>query len=150
VDPDNRLVADELERRWETALQTLQEAEAQFARRPQRPENVIPFAIPQTLRTAFTSLGEALPAMWQQDTLSRAQRKALLRCLIDKVILHRMTRDTIQTRIVWRGGAVSELAVPSTVGTLRDLSRFVEIEAQILTLETQGKSDDEIAQLLTT
>jgi DNA invertase Pin-like site-specific DNA recombinase len=150
VDPDNRLVADELERRWETALQALQEAEAQFDRRPQLPENIIPFAIPQTLRTAFTSLGEALPPMWQQEALSRAQRKALLRCLLDKVVLHRMTRDTIQTRIVWRGGAVSELAVPSTVGTLRDLHGFAEMETQILALETQGKSDEEIAQLLTT
>jgi DNA invertase Pin-like site-specific DNA recombinase len=150
VEPDNRLVADELERRWEAALQTLQEAEAQFDRRPQPPENIMPFAIPQPLRTAFTSLGAALPTLWQRDTLSRAQRKALLRCLIDNVVRHRVTRDTIRTRIVWRGGAVSELAVPSTVGTLRDLSRFAAMEAQILTLETQGKSDEAIAQLLTT
>jgi hypothetical protein len=150
VDPANRLVADELERRWETALQALQEAEAQFDRRPQPPENVIPFAIPQPLRTAFTSLGAALPTLWQQETLSRAQRKALLCCLIDKVVLHRVTRDTIRTRIVWRGGAVSELEVPSAVGTLRDLSWFAAMEAQILTLETQGKADEAIAQLLTT
>jgi hypothetical protein len=66
------------------------------------------------------------------------------------VVLHRVTRDTIRTRIVWRGGAVSELEVPSTVGTLRDLNGFAEMEAQILALETQGKSDEEIAQLLTT
>jgi hypothetical protein len=149
VDPDNRLVADELERRWETALQAWQEAEAQVDRHPQWPDTSMPCAIPQTLRTAFTSLGEAWPPMWQQDTLSRAQRKARLRCLIDKVVLHRMTLDTIQTRMVWRGGAVSELAVPSSVGTLRDLRRFTELEAQLLTRETQGKSDEEMAQLRT-
>jgi Recombinase zinc beta ribbon domain len=150
VDPDNRLVADELERRWETALQALQGAEAQFDRRPQRPENIMPFAIPQTLRTAFTSPGEALPTLWQQEILSRAQRKALLRCLIDKVVLHRLTPETIQARLVWRGGMVSELTVPSTVGSLRDLTGFAEMEAQVLALETQGKSDEEIAELLTT
>jgi DNA invertase Pin-like site-specific DNA recombinase len=150
VDPDNRLVADELERRWETALQALQEAEEEFDRRHQPPENIIPFAIPQTLRTAFTSLGEALPTMWQQETLSRAQRKALLRCLIDKVVLHRLTPDTIQARLVWRGGVVSELTVPSTVGSLHDLTGFAEMEAQVLALEAQGKSDEEIAALLTT
>jgi hypothetical protein len=82
--------------------------------------------------------------------LSRAQRKALLRCLIDKVVLHRATRDLIRTRIVWRGGAVSELEVPCTVGALPDLTGFPELEAQMLALETQGKSDAEIAQLLTT
>jgi DNA invertase Pin-like site-specific DNA recombinase len=149
VDPDNRLVADELEHRWETALQALQEAEEHIAHLQQY-EPVRPVAVPQPLRTAFTSLGEALPTLWQQDTLSRAQRKALLRCLIDKVVLHRVTPDTIQTRIVWRGEAVSELAVPSTVGSLHDLTGFAEMEAQVLALEAQGKSDVEIAQFLTT
>jgi DNA invertase Pin-like site-specific DNA recombinase len=149
VDPENRLVADELERRWETALQALHEAEEHY-HRLQQATKVVPLSIPRTLRTAFTSLGTSLPTVWHQDTMSRAQRKALLRCLIDKVVLHRVTRDTIQTRIVWRGGAVSELEVPSTVGSLRALNGFAEMEAQILALEAQGKADEEIAQLLTT
>jgi DNA invertase Pin-like site-specific DNA recombinase len=149
VEPENRLVADELEHRWEAALQALHEAEEHY-HRLQQANKVVPLSIPRTLRTAFTSLGTSLPTVWQQDTMSRAQRKALLRCLIDKVVLHRVTRDTIRTRIVWRGGAVSELEVPSTVGTLRDLNGFAEMEAQILALEAQGKSDEEIAQLLTT
>jgi hypothetical protein len=88
--------------------------------------------------------------VWQQDALSRAQRKALLRCLIDKVVLHRVTRDMIRTCIVWRGGAVSELEVPCTVGAPHDLTGFTELEAQLLALEAQGQSDAEIAQLLTT
>jgi hypothetical protein len=81
--------------------------------------------------------------------LSRAQRKALLRCLIDQVVLHRVTPDTITTRIVWRGGAVSELEVPCTVGTLRDVTGFAQMEAEVLRLETQGQSDEDIAQRLT-
>jgi hypothetical protein len=145
VDPANRLVADELERRWETALQ---EAEEHY-HRLQQANKVVPLSIPRTLRTAFTSLGTSLPTVWQQDTLSRAQRKALLRCLIDKVVLHRLTPDTIQARIVWRGGEVSELTVPCTVGSLHDLTGFAELEAQVLALEAQGKSDEEIAELLT-
>jgi len=94
-------------------------------------------------------LGGSLPALWRQDTLSRAQRKALLRCLIEKVILERRTPDTIVTRIVWRGGAISELAVPCSVGALADLSGFAQLEAQILRLEAQGHSDETIAEQLT-
>ncbi len=150
VDPANRLVADELERRWEAALQALREAEDRYERRRQQQAKVVPLVIPQALRSAFHTLGTSLPTVWQQDTLSRTQRKALLRCLMDKVVLHRITPDTIRTRIVWRGGAVSELEVPSPVGALRDLSGFAEMEAQILALETQGKSDEEMARLLTT
>jgi DNA invertase Pin-like site-specific DNA recombinase len=149
VEPEHRLVADELERRWEAALQALHEAEDHY-HRLQQAHKVVPLSIPRRLRTAFISLGTSLPTVWQQATLSRAQRKALLRCLIDKVILHRVPRETIRTRIVWRGGAVSELEVPSTVGSLRDMSGFAEMEAQILALETQGQSDEAIAQRLTT
>ena len=150
VDPAYRLVAAELEQRWEAALQALQEAREQYARLPRRPENDQESVdIPPDLRAAFRSLGQSLPTLWPQDTFSRAQRKALLRCLIDKVVLDRRAPDTIATRIVWRGGAVSELAVPCTVGRLVDLSDFRQLESQILRLESQGKADEEIAQILT-
>lgn len=149
VDPTYRLVAAELEQRWEAALQALQEAQAQYTRVRHTPEEDLALAIPPALREAFRTLGGSLPTLWQQETLSRAQRKSLIRCLIDKVVLHRRTPDTIDTRIVWRGGAVSELAVPCTVGTLSDLSGFAQMEAQILHLEAQGHCDEEIAELLT-
>src|SRR5713101_6325310 len=149
VDPAYRLVAAELERRWEAALQALQEAQEHYARLRPVPEDAMAMTIPPALREAFSTLGHSLPTLWHQDTLSRAQRKALLRCLIDKVVLHRVTPDTITTRIVWRGGAVSELEVPCTVGTLRDVTGFAQMEAEVLRLETQGQSDEDIAQRLT-
>jgi DNA invertase Pin-like site-specific DNA recombinase len=149
VDPAYRLVAAELERRWEAALQALQEAQEHYARLRQASEADMARPMPPALREAFSTLGHALPTLWRQDTLSRAQRKALLRCLLEKVVLDRRAPDTITTRIVWRGGAVSELEVPCTVGTLRDLTGFAQMEAQVLRLETQGQSDEEIAQRLT-
>src|SRR5215472_16897814 len=147
VDPAYRLVAAELERRWEAALQALQEAQEHYARPRQAPAEAM--AIPPTLREAFSTLGDSLSTLWHQDTLSRAQRKALLRCLLEKVVLDRRTPDTITTRIVWRGGAVTELEVPCTVGTLRDLTGFAQMEAQVLRLEAQGHADEDIAQRLT-
>ena len=69
--------------------------------------------------------------------------------MIDKVVLDRRAPDTIAARIIWAWGAVSELAVPCTVGRLVDLSDFRQLEAQILRLESQGKADEEIAQILT-
>ena len=148
VDPAYRLVAAELERRWEAALQALQEAQEHYARLRPTPEEAMAMTIPPVLREALSTLGHSLPTLWQQDTLSRAQRKALLRCLLDKVVLERRTPDTITTRIVWRGGAVSELEVPCTVGTLRDLTGFAQMEAQVLRLEAQGHADEDIAQRL--
>ena len=149
VDPAYRLVAAELERRWEAALQALQEAQAQYRRVRQAPEADLSRALSPALRETFSTVGQSLPTLWHQGTLSRAQRKALLRCLMEKVVLDRQVPDTIATRIVWRGGAVSELAVPCTVGTLRDVTGFAQMEAQILRLEAQGHSDEAIAERLT-
>src|SRR5207302_2031312 len=101
----------------------------------QAPEDDLSRALSPALRETFSTLGQALPTLWHQDTLSRAQRKALLRCLMEKVVLDRQVPDTIATRIVWRGGAISELAVPCTVGTLCDVTGFAQMEAQILRLE---------------
>jgi hypothetical protein len=120
VDSAYRLVAAELEQRWEAALQALREAPEQYTRRRPGPEEKVARAIPPALREAFSTWGGALPALGRQDTLSRAQRKALRRCLSEKVSLDRRTPDTIVTRIVWRGGAVRELAVPCSVGALAD------------------------------
>ena len=149
VDPAYRLVAAELERRWEAALQALQEAQEHYARLRPAPEEAMAMTIPPALREALRTLGHSLPTLWQQDTLSRAQRKALLRCLLDKVVLERRTPDTITTRIVWRGDAVSALEVPCTVGTLRDLTGFAQMEAQVLRLEAQGHADEDMAHRLT-
>ena len=149
VDPDNRLVASELEHRWEEALKALREAEQRFAQVREEHDKVVPLTISRELRTAFASLGQSLPEVWQKGPLSRAQRKALLRCLIDKVVLQRQGGDRVHTRIVWRGGAVSEADVVVPVGSVRALSGFETMEARILELEAEGKSDEEIAAILT-
>jgi predicted DNA-binding transcriptional regulator AlpA len=150
TDPDNRLVAAEPERRWEVALGALHEAEQRTETARQDRDKVVAIHLPRELRAAFSSLGESLPRLWEQPALGRAQRKALLRCLIDKVILRRLEhRDHVHTRIVWRGGEVTELDVVVTIGSVRDLSGFEQMEARILELEASGQPDEQIARLLT-
>lgn len=148
VDPDNRLVAGELERQWEEALRELTAAQQEIERHSEERDKIIPLKVPGTLREAFSSLGESLPARWQDDTLNQAQRKALLRCLIDKVVLERVRPDHVAVRIVWRGNLVTELGVSVNVGSITALSNHEEMVAQLLALESEGRSDAEIAQLL--
>jgi DNA invertase Pin-like site-specific DNA recombinase len=148
VDPDNRLVAAELERRWEAALRALQTAEEATTQRRQSIDTAQGGLAPE-LRAAFLDLGRTLPDLWQTDILSQAQRKALLRCLIDKVIVHRVPRDEVQTRIVWKGGATTTFAVPVSVGAFADLHGAAVMEQQILTLFAAGHTDEVIAAQLT-
>jgi hypothetical protein len=94
-------------------------------------------------------VGPALPPLWHQDSLRRAPRKALLRCLMEQVVLDRQGPDTSATRMVWRGGAVSARAGPGPVGTLRAVTGCAQMEAQLGRLEAQGHADEAIAERLT-
>jgi DNA invertase Pin-like site-specific DNA recombinase len=148
VDPTNRLVAAELERRWEAALQALKQAEETLVQ--QQHELSSPPSVPTELKAAFLQIGQQLPEIWNhEEILSTPHKKALLRCLIEKVVIHRSAPDRVQTRIVWKGGATTTTLLTITVGSFKRLSASNEIEAAILELSQQGKSDEEIARHLT-
>jgi len=146
-DPDNRLVTAELEKRWETALQDLKRAEEDWQRLTAQPAKSI--AIDPELHAAFTDAARGIPELWQQGLLSQQHKKALLRCLIDKVAIHRLAPDTVQTRIVWRGGDTTSFDVPVAVASIARLSCAQEMEPIALELFRQGQSDEEIAAELT-
>lgn len=146
ADPENRLVASELEKRWETALRQLKHAENSLAQRKLAP--VIPLKITAELKEAFSQIGTKLPEIWDTGTLSREHKKALIRCLIDKVIIHRARRDLIYIRIVWKGGATSAFDVSIPVGSLAELPNHKQMEQEIILLSQQGKPDENIAKEL--
>ncbi len=146
-DPDNRLVTAELERRWELALREVERAEEdwQQLQSRQRP----PAPISPELREAFTDVARGVPDLWRQGTFTPQQKKALLRCLIDKVVRRRATPDTIHVRIVWRGGDTTSFDVPVSVASIARLACAREMERIAVELFGQGRSDEEIAAELT-
>ena len=130
------------------ALQALKQAEAAASQRAQAgtpPDN----ALAPTLQAAFRAMGHTLPERWPTAVRSQAQRKALLRCLIDKVVIQWARRDQMHTRIVWRGGETTTCEVPVAVGALTDLPTAHEMAQQIRVLFAEGKSDDAMARQLT-
>lgn len=145
--PDNRLVAAELEARWEAAFHELKQAEDDLAK--DRAHTVAPFALTAELQAAFSQIGERLPQLWGTSLLSQPQRKALLRCLIDQVALHRVARSQAQVRMVWRGGETTTLLVPVKVKSIAALPRATEMEQLIRDLFAEGHGDEAIAQRLT-
>ena len=145
VDPDNRLVAAELERRWEDALRELKQAEAVMPTHTTiEPQ---PY-LPSELKAAFMDIGKKLPELWQADMLTTIQKKSLLRCLIDKVVIHRVAGDKIRVRIVWKGGDFTTKDLSVVVGAISDLSDVNELEKRILDLNGQGFDDQIIADTL--
>lgn len=146
VDPDNRLVAAELERRWEVALRGA--AEAQEAAERAAHEEETP-AIAPALRQQLTDLGRHLPALWASGRLTAVQQKELLRSLIRRVILSRPVPDDVHIKIVWISGAVSPLVIHPRLLRSVTLSTYPQFVARVVALAAAGHRDAEIAQMLT-
>jgi DNA invertase Pin-like site-specific DNA recombinase len=144
VDPENRLIASTLEKRWEDALAELEQSKVRLADLKARGPR--PVAIPPELRAAFADAGQHLPELWGR--LPVEARKDLLRTLVAGVNLDRDTTGAIRIRIAWRGGAVTEQSIGVPVFSLRDTERERIVLARIRTMIEAGKNDVAIADEL--
>jgi hypothetical protein len=118
VEPEHRLVARGLERDWERALGALAEAEAELALREQQR----PRTLTTEEREQLLALGSDLGRVWSAPSTTDRDRKQLLRCLGEEVLLdvnREQRRATVTLR--WRGGALTELTVdlPKPQPTIR-------------------------------
>jgi len=146
VDPDHRLVASELERQWEVALQGVTDARAaadQYAHQPPLPQ------LAPAMRAQLQALGQSLPALWAGGHLTAAQQKELLRSLIRHVLVARPVPDMVEAKIVWVSGAVTLLQVHPPVLRQSDVQGYAQFVERVLALGNAGYQDREIAQRLT-
>ncbi|MFC7411708.1 recombinase family protein [Hydrogenophaga atypica] len=103
-DPDNRLIAAQLERSWESALQRVQASQRRVD------------AVEQTLSAMATpdlgGLAQDLAAAWDAPGVTMRTRQQLLHTLVQEIIadLDEKTREIVLT-IHWRGGQHSEVRV---------------------------------------
>ncbi len=146
VDPENRLVAGELERGWEGALRALAEAEEAAERfERERPRT----QLDPTIRATLADLGKRLPDLWYGGRLSAEHKKELLRSLVRRTVLSRPRSDGTEIRIVWISGAVSTLSVSQPLRRVQDLPDYEEMVQKILALVAEGHTDAKIARRLT-
>ena len=111
-EPEHRLVARELEGRWNEQLRAVAELEAAYRQEQER--CLAPLTEEET--TALRELVEDLPALWGAAATTMEDRKRLVRCLIREVVLLRDEQPKAQgglttIRIGWCTGTWSELQV---------------------------------------
>jgi DNA invertase Pin-like site-specific DNA recombinase len=106
VDPANRLVAGELERRWNEALQTVAKIEADVAALIAR--RAAPLGEPE--RQQLMALGADIECAWSHPGATAATRKRILRTAISEIIVRR-DGGTIHAVLHWQGGDHTELQV---------------------------------------
>jgi hypothetical protein len=104
VDPSNRLVAGELERRWNEKLERVAQLERTYA----QAECDAEWNLTAEERAAITELSRDLPAIWSAQTTTNQERKQLLRMAIESVQLDGIREvGQIEVQIRWRSGAVT-------------------------------------------
>ncbi len=145
VDPENRLVAASLEKRWEELLaqqQQLQEEYDRFTRET-------PHRFTDEERARITALASDLPALWHAAGTSNADRKQIIRCLVERVTVHvRCDCEVVDVTIRWAGGYESQHEIVRPVATYAQLSDFERLLDRVAELREAGHAAPEIAATL--
>jgi hypothetical protein len=106
VDPLNRLVAGELERRWNERLATVSELEDKLAARLR----AAPQRLSEQEREQLLALGVDLPKVWNHPNASNETRKRILRAVIKEIVV-RVEGDEVHMKLHWHGGDHTALVV---------------------------------------
>ena len=144
VDPTNRLVAGELERRWNETLQAVAKIEgdiaAMIARRPP------PLAEPE--RQQLLALGADLERAWSHPAATAATRKRILRTAISEIIVRR-DGAIIHAVLHWQGGDHTELRVKQRLNAAgRHNPRIPDDTIALIRQLARLMPDRQIARLL--
>jgi DNA invertase Pin-like site-specific DNA recombinase len=144
ADPENRLVTDELERRWNEALRRVQDLEQRIDRR-----HCQQVTAARPTREDFESLGTDLERVWNSASTDTRLKKRIARTLIQEVIAD---LDREQGRLIlvvhWKGGIHTELRLrhrrrgQNGAQTSKDVVEAVTVLARVC-------SDELIAGILT-
>ena len=144
VEPENRLVARTLEKRWNEQLQELAQLETAY----EQAQKVERLKLSPVQRQQILQLASDLPALWHSETTTAAERKEMLGLLVKQIALTPMETPRRQTllQILWHTGATTELVVerPTRAQQLSTPPEVIKAIEEI----APGRTDAEIAALL--
>jgi len=147
VDPDNRLVAGELEQRWNAALERVAELERKYSQCEEQRTTLT-----AEERTRLLELGNDLPLLWNYKSASPDLKKRILRTVLEEIVI-RDDESRLKHLLVlhWKGGVHSELEVSrnrsghKTIDTdktalelIEELSKVCSDHAIVATLNRLG------------
>jgi DNA invertase Pin-like site-specific DNA recombinase/DNA-binding transcriptional MerR regulator len=145
VDPEHRLVARELERRWDEAIR----AEEQLQTDYERFQSDCPTQLSASEREAILTLSQDLPALWHAESTTPEDRQMIVRLLLEQVtVTVEGNTDRVDVELRWAGGFVSRGTLTRPVQTYEQLSNYEELKARIGALRVEGKTLSEIAATL--
>ncbi|HTV66018.1 MAG TPA: recombinase family protein [Bryocella sp.] len=107
VEPENRIVASELERRWNERLGEVARLEGEI----QSAYEMQPKAsVSETERAVLMALAEDLPRAWNHPAATAETRKRILRAVLEEVVVQ-SEAGRLRLKLHWKGGEHTSLEV---------------------------------------
>ncbi len=145
VDPGNRLVAADLERRWEEKL-TQQERLMLDHRRFEQSQQS---ELTSEERSRIESLSSDIDALWSSAQTSPEDRQVIARTLLDRVVISvEEESENVDVEVRFAGGFVSQMRHTRPVQTYDQRSDYPELINRVHQLQTRGSTLAQIAASL--
>src|SRR5260370_36263362 len=145
AEPENRLVARQLEKDWEAALAERQRLGEEYGR--------FTATRPRTLTAAereqIRALAADIPGIWHAPTATDADRKQLIRHLGEAVRIKVVgTTEKVDVDVVWAGGQHTSAQIVRPAACLSQLSHYTRLRARARELADTGCTTAQIASHL--
>ena len=144
-EPENRLVARELERRWEDALKAQRQLDDEYDRFARS----APAELSDSAVSSIRALAADLPAVWSAPTTTPADRQRIARLLLERVVVTvDKASERVDVELHWVGGAVRPYAVTRPVVRYSQQSDYPRLVARLRELCTGQLNSAAIATRL--
>ena len=128
AEPENRLVARQLEREWEAALA----GRARLGEEYKRYQRQRPARLSAAELAAIRALADDIPALWAAPTTTVADRKRLLRAVIESVqVTADGATERVHATVTWAGGHQTHAGLVRPVARIDQLSYYPALTQRI-------------------
>ena len=142
VDPRHRLVAAELESRWNAKLEATEKVKSAIAELDRQ----VPSLTDQE-REAILALGERFEDVWESESCPVELRKTIIRTVVNEVIVNSdSTGETLRFIIHWNGGSHTQFEMAKPQCGMGDKTSLEDVDVVRRMAVRYG--DDEIARVL--
>ncbi|HEY6373504.1 MAG TPA: recombinase family protein [Candidatus Sulfotelmatobacter sp.] len=142
VDARNRLVAGELERRWNEKLEEIESTKQRLAGL-----NGKQYSLSSDEEARIRSMGESFAEVWQNDRCPPALKKMIFRTAMEEIIVRTdAEKKNLEFTIHWKGGAHTQLAMERPCSAAETATPMEALE--IIRRMAVRHGDDQIASVL--
>lgn len=145
VEPENRLVARTLEQAWEEALRQQRHVQEDYDRfLAQQPPRLT-----EVQRQRIDALAADIPALWCDPATTAQDKKEIIRCLIERVVVTRAHGSAeVTAAIHWHGGQVSQHRFQTPTRFYANLPNYQQLLDRVVHWRQRGCTTAQIAAKL--